>query len=423
MGNYLAIGAVTAIIKFILERELYEEFGNSSLSISTKAPHAISHQRDDIGLNIFLYHVSLNSGYTNYDLPRRDARGRLISNPLVGLDLHYLLTPFSGNNDEVLIQQILASTIRILLENPILTKQIIDDALNSIRQLDETNKILNSDIAEQSEKIKIIFKPISLEEITKIWSSYVQTNYRLSVAYLATVVLINGKKEPIHQLPVQERKIFVQQFRSPLIEQIEPSIVQWDADEKNMKIQIKGKNLHSDNLKVVINGFEITSSLISSISNEKLKVNLPVDLQAGLKTLKIIHGIPDKNDNDNPVSDSQRLLAFESNNLIFVLAPKIFDFPLHINKGTALTLNFKPPITQHQKVEILIGEKTFSQKIADDQTFPIESLQISTSDFPIGKFLFRLRVDGAESFLLTDQNPSSVTFKKYIGPEIEVTSS
>ena len=85
----------------------------------------------EAGLNIFLYQISLNSGYANYDLPRRDSRGRLISKPLVGLDLHYLLTPFSADNDEIVIQQILGSTIRILHENPILTKEMIEEAFNS----------------------------------------------------------------------------------------------------------------------------------------------------------------------------------------------------------------------------------------------------------------------------------------------------
>ena len=114
------------------------------------------------------------------------------------------------------------------------------------------SKIPNSDIAEQSEKIKIIYKPLSLEEITKIWSSHIQTNYRLSVTYLATVILIEGNEEAIRPLPVQERKIFVKQLRYPIIERIEPYILQWDENPDNMKIDIIGKNLSSDKLKVTI---------------------------------------------------------------------------------------------------------------------------------------------------------------------------
>ena len=344
MSNYLAISAVSSVLKSILDKGIRDDISDPEveLEVNLKAPHAIPTEAGMTGLNIFLYQVSLNSGYANYDLPRRDSRGRLISKPLVGLDLHYLLTPFSGNNDEILIQQILASTIRIMHENPILTENNINNAFNSIRFLDPTNKILNSDIAGQVEKIRIIYKPLSLEEITKIWSSHVQTNYRLSVTYLTSVVLIEGKEEAVSPLPVQERKIFVKQLRYLFIERIEPYILQWDENPANMKIDIFGKNLSSDKLKVIIEGSEIASDLVSVISNESITVTLPSDLlHAGIKTLKILHGISTENDNATPSSGSQHL-AFESNNSYFVLAPRIeTPFPVRIQQKKDLRLGLQ----------------------------------------------------------------------------------
>ena len=91
-------------------------------------------------------------------------------------------------------QQILASAIRILHEKSVLTKQIIDEAIQSIEDNptnnDAFNKIVNSNLSKQSESVRLVHKPLSVEEISKLWSSYFQTNYRLSVAYIATVVLI-----------------------------------------------------------------------------------------------------------------------------------------------------------------------------------------------------------------------------------------
>jgi hypothetical protein len=425
MSNYLAISAVTRILKFILEREIQLELDPIQLDISTKAPHAISSQQGESGLNIFLYQVTLNSGYANYDLPRRDARGRLISKPLVGLDLHYLLTPFSGDNDELLIQQILASAIRILHQNSVLNNKIIEEAFEAIRQLDSTDRILGSDISKQAEHIKIIHKPLSLDEITKIWSSHVQTNYRLSVTYLATVVLLDSKEEPIVSLPVQERKIFVKQLRNPIIEHIEPSVMQWKADSSNMIIQIIGRNLISDYLRVFIGEFEVPSGLISQISNEQISINLPGDLPAGIKTLKVIHGISD-DDGNNDMADISEGLAFESNTSVFVLAPRIItSFPLQITRGDILNLEFKPPLKEKQKVEIMIGENKYPQLpiSISNQTTAIDTIQINTLDFPLGRSLFRLRIDGAESFLEMGPDPQEPTVKKYIGPEIEVIQS
>jgi hypothetical protein len=206
LGNFTIISAVTTILQNILQREVQDEVG-TILNVSARAPHTIKSDPDDNGLNIYLFLVTNNSGYSNLDLPRRDSNYRLISNPLLGLDLHYLLTPFTNDNDEILSQQILASTMRILHENSVLTKSLLKKEFELIEASDPHNKILKSGLKEQVESVKIMHKPLSVEELTKLWSSYSQTNYRLSIAYLAMPILIESIKEPVVPLPVQERKI------------------------------------------------------------------------------------------------------------------------------------------------------------------------------------------------------------------------
>jgi Pvc16 N-terminal domain/IPT/TIG domain len=411
MSNYLVISVVTEVLKYIL-REIEEV--SDDLEISMMPPHTIGSDQDKSGLNIFLYHVTLNSGYANYDLPLRDARGKMVSRPLVGLNLHYLLTPYSSNNDDILTQQILGSTIRILHENSIITRQIIEQTLKPIRDIDPTNKILNSDLSEQKENVKLVYQPLSVDDITKLWSSYFQTNYRLSIAYLATLVLIDSKKEPIYPLPVQDRKIFVKQFRYPIIDRIEPNIMHWDT---NMTINIKGKNLNSNAVKVIIGEAEITSDFLPEFKDQTLTVIVPNDLSAGIKNVKVVHGITD----DENVDSNSQHLEFESNTSSFTLSPLIITkFQSQIVKGTNLDLDFKPPLRNKQKVDILIGEKVFPQPSRPPQTSPIETITINTNNFPIGKSLFRLRIDGAESPLERDLNPLSPLYKKYVGPQIDV---
>jgi hypothetical protein len=410
MGDYLVISAVTTVLKRILEREIESEIG-TALNISTQAPHTIKAEPQDSGLNIYLFLVTNNSGYNNYDLPTRDTGGRIVSKQLVGLDLHYLLTPFSVDNDEILTQQILASTIRILHEKSVLTRNIIEHEFGLIETSNPTDKILKSGLAEQNESINLVHKSLSVEELTKLWSSYFQTNYRLSLAYLATPVLIESKKEPIRPLPVQERKIFVQQFRSPMIERIEPTILQWDSNASKRSIRIIGRNLTSENMKVEIVGepSPIPANLLTIVSDESINVKLPDDLTAGIKRLKIVHGISYENDG---VDLDPEHIAYESNTSIFTLAPLLITgFPLQIVKGEKFDLKFKPPLREQQKVQIMIGEQTFSQTFDKNQK---DKISIDSNDFPDGKFLFRLRIDGAESFLLSGPD------KTYIKPEIVV---
>ena len=100
MGNYRIISAVTTVLQNILQREVQDELG-TILNVTSRAPHTIKAEPEGNGLNIYLFLVTSNSGYYNFDLPRRNARGRLISNPLLGIDLHYLLTPFSVDNEGI----------------------------------------------------------------------------------------------------------------------------------------------------------------------------------------------------------------------------------------------------------------------------------------------------------------------------------
>jgi hypothetical protein len=409
------ISALTTVLKNILKREIEDEL-DTTLSITTQAPHTIGSEPQENGLNIFLYQVMLNSGYFNNDLPRRDLRGALISSPLVGLDLYYLLTPFSNKNDEIMTQKILASTIRILHEKSVLTRQLLEHEFGLIEASDPDDNALNSGLAEQNESVTLANKPLSVEELTKLWSSYFQTNYRLSVAYVASPVLIESKRGPIHPLPVQERKIFVLQFRSPVIERIEPPIIEWHPDVNKRRIDITGRNLSSDHMKVVIEQKAVPADHVTVISNERISVNLPDTanlpdhLSAGTKRLKIVHAISDVSDG---VGLNSERIAYESNTSHFILAPHLItEFPLVVEQNTTFELKFKPPLQENQKVEVIVGESTFSQ---DNKSFPTESINVvTTEDWQPGTFLFRLRINGAESFL------QAAADKTYIGPKIEV---
>jgi len=55
---------------------------------------------------------------------------------------------------------------------------------------------------------------------------------------------------------------------------------------------------------------------------------------------------------------------------------------------------------------------------------PVKTLSAKIlPDFPAGKFFLRLRVDGAESALIVDDDKNSQTFGMFIGPTVEVTTT
>ena len=134
--------------------------------------------------------------------------------------------------------------MRILYENPILKRETIVAAINDNDVKAIFSAIANSDLADQIELIKVTMQNLSLEDLTKIWSSFFKTgSYHTSVAYQATVVLLDGKQEQARSaLPVRDRIIYVIPPRTPEIKKIDPQkIIIWSAT--GMEISLIGQNL------------------------------------------------------------------------------------------------------------------------------------------------------------------------------------
>ena len=109
--------------------------------------------------------------------------------------------------------------MRILNEKQLLTRDIIERAI--IANLAE--ELSDSNLADQIESVKFTFHSLSIDEITKLWSSFFhQTGYRTSVSYLATVVLIEGESVVTsEQLPVRDRNVQVFPIKKPVLEKVE----------------------------------------------------------------------------------------------------------------------------------------------------------------------------------------------------------
>ena len=92
----------------------------------------------------------------------------------LALDLYYLITPYY-HDDKTMEKVILGKVMQILYDNRILTGTDLHD--------------IGSD-----EEIKVLFNPISLDDLTKIWSAFQEVAYRLSVSYLVSPVRIDSMK-------------------------------------------------------------------------------------------------------------------------------------------------------------------------------------------------------------------------------------
>ena len=103
----------------------------SSVTVSVLAPDRVvpPSASEASQINLFLYLVTPNPGWRNEQLPSRDASGRQrLTNPPLALDLHYLLSVYSGGDLHAEI--LLGYAMQLLHEMPVLTRDAIRTALN-----------------------------------------------------------------------------------------------------------------------------------------------------------------------------------------------------------------------------------------------------------------------------------------------------
>lgn len=417
MSNFLSIATVTASLRRTLEATLNIDV--PGVTVSTVRPEDTGVTTR--GANIYLYQVTPNASMCNIDMPNRSSEGRLVQRPQVALDLHYLLT-FYGDDSKLETQRLLGSAVRTLHARPLLTRQMIK---NTITDPLVNTYLLNSNLADAFETVKFTPVHLSLEELSKLWSVFFQTPYRLSVAYTGTVVLIESEESPQSALPVRERNLYVLPFRQPVIEQVISSEGVDMPIVADSTLVIKGKKLRGDITQAIVNGIEVTPAP-EDISERQITISLPSGLKAGVQGLQVVHqmlmGTP-------PVPHK----GVESNLVAFVLHPAITNKVTISNpKGTGnaprsadLTIEINPTIGKNQRVVLLLNE--ISSGDAASYTFVDESRDADTSTMIIpvsgvkaADYLVRVQVDGAQSQLITDSDESSPTYNQYIDPKVKI---
>ncbi|MFZ0062339.1 MAG: Pvc16 family protein [Pyrinomonadaceae bacterium] len=431
MSNHLAIATVTASLAEVLQGVVAKDV--AGLTVTTTRPDSANAAPAGTRLNIYLYQVTPNAAWRNSDLPTRADDGRLMQKPRVALDLHYLLT-FYGNEAQLEPQRMLGSTVRALHSRPVLTREQIRRTIVS----PQLTFLALSNLAEDIELVKFTPTSLSLEELSKLWAVFFQTQYTLSITYQGTVVLIETDDTAGPTLPVLERNVYTVPFRAPIIEEIKLDSPVAGPITPLSTIVIKGRALRADVIQIKFGGSKLPAVIPTFVADNELKVVVPPDLRAGIQGLQVqqqfLMGSP---------ATPHR--GFESNVGPFVLAPSITQpnaptfAQTSIDPNTQLlsgdiTVNFTPKITKPQRVKLLLNEfhspttrAPFGHVLAaprqngiganDQET---DTVVFKVKDVAAGDYLVRVQVDGAESPLERDTDPNSQTFNEFIGPRITI---
>ena len=204
MSNALALATVTQALALLIESSLGPEM-DIAVKVETRKPPADPPLEPTI--NVFLYQVTPNASMRHVDLPTRGPDGTLRKRPAAALDLHYLISAY-GEEAELVGQRLIGCVVRTLHETPVLPQELIELAA-------ERPYLAGSDLAASAQKVRFSPTVMDVDETSKLWGMLHQTPYSLSVAYQASLVLVEGRERPVPAKPVAERTVAVLPFGAP----------------------------------------------------------------------------------------------------------------------------------------------------------------------------------------------------------------
>ena len=433
MSNSLAIATVTEAFRQQIQQALTDSEAETGISgalakalrpATTTSGHPTGEPNVYAGL--YLYQVVPNAAWRNDFTPVRRSDGSAVRGTRSAYDLYYLIT-FYGDESKLEPQRILGSVVRKVASEPILTSDMINNA--------KTGALAKSDLETEVERVKFSLLPLSLEELSKLWSVFFQTTYCLSVAFQASVVFIDGTESGGPSLPVLSRNVYVRPFSQIEIDKVLSQATSTDP-VLDQPIQfgyilvLQGSQLQGDVTRVRIGGVEVTPD---EVSGQQIKVTLdsppfPADaLFAGVQALQIIQDI-------NMGTPETAHKGFESDVVPVVLHPAVSpsvstkSVDGSYRKAT-LKLDFTPSVAIGQRVALLFNEFNppstrspyayrFDVTVPSTPPPSFSTLNVDVRVLP-AQYLLRVQVDGAESVL--DAGPDPVNAPNYVGPKVDLT--
>jgi hypothetical protein len=405
VSNYLAIATVTSVLQSRMSALVLAPGSVSGYATTTTRPDLAAANKGP-WINIFLYQAAPNVAYRNDDLPTRRADGKqLTQRPKAALVLRYLIS-VAGDDTKLDSHHLLGAVVRELHAQPVVSPSEIQGV--------KTGPLAASNLDEQLDNVRFMPLNLSTEELSKIWSTFFEIPYLLSVAYEVSPILIETDDTPAQALPVQPYKvnIYALPFRQPQIE----AVVSQAGDNAPIfaksVLLIKGKQLKGDTTTVLMNDGEHIPA-VADISDTQIRLPVPAGAQAGIQGLQVVQklliGTP-----ETPHSGT------ESNVASFVLRPRttaVTKITLQdhgigpVLSGLAVTVDVT--VGPDQRAALLLNPTTTGNHnayriAAQPLAVAGSKLEFITANVSAGTYFLRVMIDGADSPL--DLDPTSATF-------------
>jgi hypothetical protein len=451
VSNFLAVATVTEALRSRVTEAAVAAVPGVQVEVTSARPDAAAQDDGNAHVSVFLYRVEPNAAHRNLDLPTRRHGGALIERPRAPLELHYLLS-FFGNDSEAVAERMLGATVARLHARPVLERALLETVIASQPFL------AGSDLADAAETVKLTQEPLSLEDLSKLWSVFFQVPYCLSVAYQATTVILEEELSPQSALPVRGptpdadpqpedleprnrdgRRIYVETLQRPRIESIVSAVGDREPIVAGGSILIRGFNLRGAQTGVTINGVALVPPPADPGEREiEVALTAPpvpsASLRAGIVGMQVIH--------ERSLGDPEAPhRGVESNAFPVVLRPVVqavavedvvTDGEFH---GGVLVLTVSPPVGADQRLAVFLSELVppsppapaldrpprayrFDRREEEEPPEATTTLRILFTRVRPADYLVRLQVDGAESVLTLGELAPGI--QQYTEPAITI---
>lgn len=384
MSNALAIAAVTNTLRHLLEQRLQSN-GTGNVTVTTKPPDKARDNSNNGNngnqVNLFLYQAKENAAWKNMEIPSQTKSGETGYPPLP-LNLYYLLTTYAQNDDypDPIGHQLLGEAMSVFHDRPILFPEDIKAALPAA----DLNKY---DLYNQIERVRITPQSLSLDELSKLWTTF-QTQYRITVAYEVSVVLIESTRptkapSPVLKRGSDDRGVDAQASLIPpyptltainftALEEVkqglapeQSALLKQPAAQLGERLTLLGYNLDEGNIRVLFNHPFLAQpqsiTQFQSRTSTEIKLTLPDPANGwlpGLYTVTVEVTL-------NAGTPSERISM--TNGLPLPIAPTIVGNITAIWQGIddpstpniderigVLRLQCKPEVTEQQRVALIL---------------------------------------------------------------------
>ena len=382
MSDARAIEAVTQTLRWLIGTGLgrHHHTAVHGAQVVTMPPDQAQNNGNEVQLNLFLYQAEVDGALRNQQPPML-VPGETGEPPLP-LVLHYLLTPYVRNGDDITAHQLLGLALQTLNDNAVLTRAQLADIAPY------------SDVSKQLERIRISWLPLEEKDIYSLWSIF-SSPYRLTVAFEVRAVLIDSKRAPRTQLPVLTRGAKDRgptanasvaspfpELAAALAPGNQPSALIGDA------VTVHGANLAAPGVRVLLDHPLLTDPIAvtpTSSTSTEVVFTVPDTVPAGAATVAVgltATGLPET----------------LTNAVSLPIAPKITSpMPATVAGSGTLAVTCEPAARPGQHVLLLLAEHAVA---ANAITATTGSLGFAATGVPAGTYLTRLRIDGVDSQLV-----------------------